>query len=132
MVFYFIGLGLSNPEDISVRGLRLVQGAKRVYLEMYTAILMASQQEIEETYKRNAFLFFLSISKEGILFERRKRKVILADRTMVEQESDIMLEDADKEDVCFLVVGDVFAATTHSDLVLRCKGKLFRFQVVLR
>ncbi|CBY35211.1 unnamed protein product [Oikopleura dioica] len=39
MVFYFIGLGLSNPEDISVRGLRLVQGAKRVYLEMYTAIL---------------------------------------------------------------------------------------------
>ena len=56
MVFYFIGLGLSNPEDISVRGLRLVQGAKRVYLEMYTAILMASQEEIEKTYERNAFL----------------------------------------------------------------------------
>ena len=52
--------------------------------------------------------------------------MILADRTMVEQESDIMLENAEKEDVCFLVVGDVFAATTHSDLVLRCKGKLFR------
>ena len=49
---------------------------------------------------------------------------------MVEQESDIMLENADKEDVCFLVVGDVFAATTHSDLVLRCKGKLFHFHVI--
>ena len=55
MVFYFIGLGLSHPEDISVRGLRLVQGAKRVYLEMYTAILMASKDEIEKTYGRKAF-----------------------------------------------------------------------------
>ena len=63
MVFYFIGLGLSNPEDISVRGLRLVQGAKRVYLEMYTAILMASQEEIEKTYERKASLYFLVIFK---------------------------------------------------------------------
>ena len=54
-----------------------------------------------------------------------EREVILADRTMVEQESDIMLENANNEDVCFLVVGDVFAATTHSDLVLRCKGGHF-------
>ena len=59
MVFYFIGLGLSHPEDISVRGLRLVQGAKRVYLEMYTAILMASKDEIEKTYGRKACFFFL-------------------------------------------------------------------------
>ena len=27
---------------------------------------------------------------------------------------------ADTEDVAFLVVGDVFGATTHSDLVIRC------------
>ena len=52
-----------NPEDISVRGLRLVQGAKRVYLEMYTAILMASQEEIEKTYERKAFLYFLVIQR---------------------------------------------------------------------
>ncbi|CBY35212.1 unnamed protein product, partial [Oikopleura dioica] len=70
---------------------------------------MASQEEIEKTYER---------------------KVILADRTMVEQESDIMLENADKEDVCFLVVGDVFAATTHSDLVLRCKEKNVPYEVL--
>ena len=36
MVFYMIGLGLSSPEDISVRGLKAVQSASRVYLEMYT------------------------------------------------------------------------------------------------
>ena len=30
-----------------------------------------------------------------------------------------MLEGAKDDDVCFLVVGDVFGATTHSDLVIR-------------
>ena len=47
MVFYLIGLGLSSPEDISLKGLKAIQNAKRVYLEMYTAILMAQKEEIE-------------------------------------------------------------------------------------
>ena len=65
MVFYLIGLGLSSPEDISLRGLKAVKGAKRVYLEMYTAVLMAQKEEIEQVYER---------------------KVILADRDMVESQ----------------------------------------------
>ena len=36
MVFYLIGLGLSSPEDVSLKGLKIIQSAKRVYLEMYT------------------------------------------------------------------------------------------------
>lgn len=36
------------------------------------------------------------------------KKVIVADRDMVETESDAILRDADKEDVAFLVVGDPF------------------------
>ena len=36
------------------------------------------------------------------------RPVILADREMVELQSDEILRDADKEDVSFLVVGDPF------------------------
>jgi diphthine methyl ester synthase len=34
------------------------------------------------------------------------KSLILADRDMVEMESDEILRDADKEDVGFLVVGD--------------------------
>jgi hypothetical protein len=34
--------------------------------------------------------------------------VILADRDMVETESDLILKNADKEDVSLLVVGDPF------------------------
>ncbi|XP_030898109.2 diphthine methyl ester synthase isoform X2 [Melopsittacus undulatus] len=47
------------------------------------------------------------------------KELILADRETVEQEADNILKDADVCDVAFLVVGDPFGATTHSDLVLR-------------
>ncbi|KAJ1962438.1 diphthine synthase, partial [Dispira parvispora] len=49
------------------------------------------------------------------------RPVILADREMVESESDKILADADTVDVAFLVVGDPLGATTHSDLILRAR-----------
>ena len=40
---------------------------------------------------------------------------------MVESQSDEILKDADTQDVAFLVVGDPFSATTHTDLALRCR-----------
>lgn len=40
---------------------------------------------------------------------------------MVESQSDDILKDADTQDVAFLVVGDPFSATTHTDLALRCR-----------
>ena len=40
---------------------------------------------------------------------------------MVESNSDEILRDAQTEDVAFLVVGDPFGATTHTDLVLRAR-----------
>jgi len=40
---------------------------------------------------------------------------------MVESHSDDILAGAESSDIAFLVVGDPFGATTHSDLVLRCR-----------
>jgi len=34
---------------------------------------------------------------------------------------DAILEESREQDIGFLVVGDVFGATTHSDLVIRAK-----------
>ncbi|QLL32092.1 hypothetical protein HG536_0C02610 [Torulaspora globosa] len=100
-MLYLIGLGLSYKSDITVRGLEAVKQCSRVYLEHYTSILMAaSQEELEQFYGKT---------------------VILADRELVESGSDEILRDADREDVAFLVVGDPFGATTHTDLVLRAK-----------
>ncbi len=47
------------------------------------------------------------------------RPVLIADRTCVEQKSDVILHGAEKADVALLVVGDPLAATTHHDLMMR-------------
>jgi diphthamide biosynthesis methyltransferase len=39
MVFYLIGLGLGDVDDITVRGLNIVRRCARVYLEAYTSVL---------------------------------------------------------------------------------------------
>lgn len=41
---------------------------------------------------------------------------------MVESSSDTILADAQTEDIAFLVVGDPFGATTHTDLLLRARA----------
>ena len=51
------------------------------------------------------------------------RDIILADRELVEQGADQFLDEAKEADIGFLVVGDPFGATTHSDLVLRAREK---------
>lgn len=58
------------------------------------------------------------------------RELILADREMVEQCADDILLNSKDTDVAFLVVGDPFGATTHTDLVLRAKEKNIPFEVV--
>lgn len=110
-MLYLIGLGLSDAKDITVRGLELVKKSKRVYLEAYTSILMAAKtEELEEFYGQ---------------------KVIIADRELVESGSDEILAGADQgDDVAFLVVGDPFGATTHTDLVLRAREKNIGVEVV--
>lgn len=40
---------------------------------------------------------------------------------MVESQSDAILDGAVEKDVAFLVVGDPFSATTHTDFALRCR-----------
>jgi diphthine synthase len=97
-MLYIIGLGLSDEKDITVKGLEAVKKSERVYLEAYTSILMVATDKLEEFYGK---------------------KVTVADREMVESQADEILQDADKVDVSFLVVGDPYGATTHSDLVYR-------------
>ncbi|KAJ8658718.1 diphthine synthase [Lichtheimia ornata] len=108
-MLYIIGLGLSDETDITVKGLKAVQGSERVYLEAYTSILTVGKEKLEEFYGKS---------------------VIVADREMVESESDAILENADKVDVSFLVVGDPYGATTHTDLVIRARELGIPVQVI--
>ena len=51
-----------------------------------------------------------------------ERRVELADRECVESESDRILDEAREKNVSFLVVGDPYCATTHTDLALRARA----------
>ncbi|XP_012697396.2 diphthine methyl ester synthase [Clupea harengus] len=108
-MLYLIGLGLGDAKDITVKGLEIVRQCSRVYLEAYTSILTVGKEALEEYYGR---------------------ELVLADRDMVEQEAAEILRGADAEDVAFLVVGDPFGATTHSDLVLRAVNDGIPYRVI--
>ena len=100
-MLYLIGIGLNNEKDISLNGLEAVKKADVVYLENYTSKLSCSVADLEELYEK---------------------KIILADRELVEQKAEeTILKDAQNKNVAFLVIGDVFGATTHVDLMLRAK-----------
>ncbi|MBN2111932.1 diphthine synthase [Candidatus Woesearchaeota archaeon] len=99
MALYMIGIGLNDAKDITVKGLEAVKKCDKVYLESYTSVLQCSVSELEELYGK---------------------KIILAGRDLVEKKAEeTILKDAKEGNAAFLVIGDVFGATTHTDLKLR-------------
>src|SRR3989344_170573 len=110
MTLYFIGLGLQDENDITLRGLAAIKKCKKLYLECYTSTLQCDVKKLEKLYKK---------------------KISLADRDLVEQHAEqTILADAQKRNVGFLVVGDPLAATTHIDLFLRAKEKKINVEII--
>jgi diphthine synthase len=102
MGLHLIGIGMHDEKDITLKGLESVQNADYVYLESYTSLLDSSIEKMEKLYGK---------------------KVIVANRELVEKKSEEILDRADKGEVVFLIIGDIFGATTHMDLVLRAQKR---------
>jgi diphthine synthase len=101
MVLYLIGLGLSDEKDLSVKALEAIKGCDIIYLENYTSRLNVPKEALEKFYGK---------------------KLILADRDMVESQAEkTILKDAKTKNVAFLVIGDIFSATTHTDIWMRAR-----------
>ncbi len=47
-MLYFIGLGLADVDDLTIKGLRIIKNCQEVYLETYTTILQIDQKTLEE------------------------------------------------------------------------------------
>jgi diphthine methyl ester synthase len=86
-MLYLIGLGLGDEEDITLRGLKAVQSCDKVFLEAYTSILGVDKANLEKLYGK---------------------EIIVADRDLVEQGSDQIIEAAKAGSAALLVVGDPF------------------------
>ncbi|KAI0984547.1 hypothetical protein GJ496_007782 [Pomphorhynchus laevis] len=107
-MLFLIGIGLCNPSDITVRGLEIVRKCEFVYLEIYTS-LSASKSDLEIFY--------------GVT-------IISADRQMIEEQADEILQNAKDNDVAILVIGDPLSATTHIDLIIRARQMGIKTDVV--
>uniref|UniRef100_A0A673B151 diphthine methyl ester synthase n=1 Tax=Sphaeramia orbicularis TaxID=375764 RepID=A0A673B151_9TELE len=80
--------------------------------------------------KRITFKKLINALFSGSLESFYGRSLVLADRDLVEQGAEQILKDAHETDVAFLVVGDPFGATTHSDLVLRAVHAGIPYKVI--
>jgi diphthine synthase len=90
---------LGDARDLTLRGRDAIASSDRVFLECYTSILGVGADALSAAFGK---------------------PVELAHRETVESEADTILAPAvGGQTVSFLVVGDPFGATTHTDLLLR-------------
>jgi diphthine synthase len=94
----FIGLGLFDEKDISLKGFEEIKNCNNIFAEFYTSKL-----------------FGTNINKIEKLIGK---KIIILNREETEK-GDKIFESAKFTKTCFLVVGDPMSATTHIDLRLR-------------
>ncbi|ORM39683.1 putative diphthine methyl ester synthase [Babesia sp. Xinjiang] len=110
MTLTLVGLGLGEVQDITLRGLKAVQQADTVILEIYTSTLIDSTVEELEAF-----------------FEKPIRQ---ADRISIEEQADVILNEAQHKSVALLVAGDPLSATTHCDICLRAEKAGVQVEVI--
>lgn len=110
MVLYLIGLGLGDDRDLTFRGIAAAKTCGKIYLECYTSLH-------PETDKQK-------------LEQRIGKTILLADRTIVEQQAEELLHLARAGNAALLVVGDPLFATTHTDLLMRAKNAQVTVEII--
>ncbi len=106
----FVGLGLFDKTDISLKGLRCIEQADAVFLESYTSRLMGT-----------------TVEDLAALYKKPVRPLYRED---VEQHPEEILVLAEKKAVVFLCAGDPMVSTTHADLRLRAAGRGIRTSII--
>jgi len=97
----FVGLGLYDGADISVKGMAAVQAADAVFLEYYTSRLTGiTVEEMSRLYGK---------------------EIVLLHREDVEQHPEAILTAATNGTAMILCGGDPMVSTTHADLRIRAQ-----------
>ena len=99
-MLYFVGLGLFDEKDISLKGLEVLKSVDIVYAEFFTSRLFGSN------FKR--------------LEDLIGKKINVLNRQEVEEEN-IFLKKAEKQNIALICGGDPLIATTHTDFLVEAK-----------
>ena len=105
----FVGLGLWDETDITLKGLEAVRKADKVYAEFYTSMMGVELESLEKLYGR---------------------KVELLSREDLEERSVELLKEAKQKNIVILVAGDPFVATTHNSVLIDAKKMGVPFRII--
>ncbi|MCL5100330.1 MAG: diphthine synthase [Candidatus Marsarchaeota archaeon] len=107
-MLFLVGLGLEN-KDISARALEVLQTCDSILIDTYTAPI---------------FPEYISYIEE-----KTKRKLITADRHMLEENVKETIKDAKTKDIAILIPGDPLVATTHHIILDSAKSLKIAYHV---
>jgi len=106
---FFVGLGLFDVRDLSLKGFEVISNAEKVFAEFYTSDLQGSSlKEIQQVIQREVRI----LSREEV------------------EEEHILLEAAMQGDTVLLTGGDPLSATTHAALLLAAMRKGIPIRVI--
>lgn len=107
----FIGLGLHDEKDISLRGLEVARSSDKVFAEVYTSRLEeGALRRLEDMVGKNI--------------------TVLKRNEVEEKGQEVLLEPAKKEKVALLVAGDPLVSTTHIHLLIDAKREGIETRVI--
>jgi len=108
-MLYFIGLGLYDEEDLSLKGMKALKEVDIVYAEFYTAKLFGTNLNILE-------------DATGI-------EIKVLSREQVEEDS-LPLKKAKSRTVAFLTAGDPLVATTHTEMMIEAEKQGIETRII--
>ena len=99
-MLYLISLGLADEKDMSLRALETAKKCDSLYIELYTTKLEITIEKLSKLVGK---------------------KVVLLDRSGMEEASGKLIKEAKEKNVGIFVGGDALSATTHSSIILDAK-----------
>lgn len=105
----FVGMGLNDEKDLSLKGLEEARSADVLFAEFYTSRMSVDAMELEK---------FIG------------KKIRVLQREDVEGNEDAVLKPAEKSKVVFLVTGDPLISTTHVHLRIEAKKRGIETRIV--
>ncbi|MDH5688520.1 MAG: diphthine synthase, partial [Candidatus Bathyarchaeota archaeon] len=107
----FIGLGLHDELDISLRGLDAVKQSDFIFAEFYTSLMSG-------------------FSKERLERKTGRKIRVLSRKDLEDEEGELILHKAEDGSAVFLVPGDPLIATTHIDLRIRAERRGVKTRII--
>jgi len=106
-MLYLIGLGIGNEKDLTICGLETAKKCE-CFLESYTS-KWENFSELEKLIGK---------------------KIILLERTDIEEDIKKLLDKAEKNNIALFVPGDPLVATTHIDIIIEAKKKKIPVKII--